>query len=638
MSKIRICIIGLLLFSVSVKAQNLDLPNRLFQKKSYKKAIKLFEKIENKSQSVYENLADSYYYNSQMEEAVKWYAELMAKHEATTATAYYFRYAQALKGIEDYDNADLWFSKYQNEEIERTDVKEMKSNLVFDKKAKSVYTISNLETNTAASDFGGGFRGNKLIFSSTRSGGDVYDWNKEPYLDLYQADIDDQGNLVNIQNFSKTINTELHESSAVFTKDGRTMFFTRNNYLDGKKGKDNKKVTHLKIYSAELVGNVWKNVKELPFNGDDYSAMHPALGKDDKELYFSSDMPGTIGSFDLFVVDINGPNNYGTPRNLGTSVNTEQLEQFPFYSKDTLYFSSNRFLGFGGLDVFKSYKTDDGFTEPENLQLGINSNLDDFGFVLDDQTELGYFSSNRKGGKGGDDIYKFKKAPRPLLIEGLIKVRKTLDLVENAEVTLVNKDSIIGTSTTTKDGIFNFKLETKEDYTINVKHSQYLPETYSFKTTEDRTKIKKTLFLDSPEIIVKQQPNYSNSNTVDTYSNNQVYVIDHEPIYFDLNSSYLRPSAKFILDDIVRVIRNNPGTKINCASHTDSRADYKYNQWLSLRRAKRTADYIISKGIDPSRITYNGYGETMFVNNCYDDVPCTEEEHQLNRRTEFIIE
>lgn len=628
MNKIRICFIGLLLFSLGIKAQELEVANHLFKKKAYVEAMPLFEKEKNKTQEVYEKLADCYYFNSQMDKAVKWYGELMLKHEETTSPEYYFKYAQALKGIKEYDMADSWLAKYENQLKNGKNINASKFDVVLDENAKSIYTVYSIESNTEETDFGGAFYNDKLIFSSTRTGGKEYDWNKKPYLDLYQADIDEFGNLQNITPFSSKINTKLHESNAIFTKDGKRMYFTRNNYINGKQIKDSNKVTHLKIYSADLVENEWGNIQELPFNGDNYSVIHPTLSDDEKQLYFSSDMPTTLGAFDLYVVTIDGKDSYSLPKNLGPKINTEQLEQFPFFSKDTLYFSSNGLPGFGGLDVFKTFKSNKDFNTPENLQLGINSSLDDFGYVLDEETSRGYISSNRKEGKGGDDIYKFTKAARSYKIQGLTKDRALLDLVDNATVTLYNeKDSILETIKTTKNGNYAFNLEPNKEYTIRVKHKLYIPETYKFTTKDGETTINKTFLLDQ----------YKNIDANIILKNNKVQI-DHEPIYFKLNSSYLTKEATVILDHVVSVINKYPDIKIHCAAHTDSRADGKYNKWLSIRRAERTAEYIISKGIAASRITNEGYGETMLVNRCADNVTCSEAEHQLNRRTEFILE
>lgn len=629
MNKMSLYIIGILLFTIPVKAQDLELANHFFNRKAYVKAASLYENEKNKTQEVYEKLADCYYYNSEMELAVKWFVDLMLHHEKTTTPFYYFKYAQALKGVKEYEEADFWLDKYQKAIKNDINYQANKSAIflkeIEDK--KSIYEVYNLNFNTEDIDFGGAFYNEKFVFSSSRSGGKEYHWNNQAYLDLYQADIDASGDLNNIQLFSSTINTKLHESNAVFTKDGKRMFFTRNNYLDGKKITDRKNVTHLKIYSADLVNNEWGNIKELPFNNDSYSVMHPALSDDDKKLYFSSDMPGTIGSFDLFEVNIIGKNTYSEPKNLGTKINTEQLEQFPFFSKDTLYFSSNGLLGFGGLDVFKTYKRKEEFSTPENLLLGINSSLDDFGYTLNEKTSRGYISSNRKGGLGLDDIYSFKKNDKIYQINGVVKERVKLEPIKDATVTLLDQnDNVLETLKTGEDGSFVFKLAPDKEYTLKVHHKLYNPVVNKFNTKEE-SEINKTILLDLYQTL--------DSNIV---LKNDKVQIDHKPIYFDFDSSFIRADAIPTLDHIVSVIKSHPNMNIRCASHTDSRADDKYNKWLSERRAQKTAEYLISKGIDSSRITFEGYGESQLVNRCSNGVPCSEVDHQFNRRSEFVLE
>jgi outer membrane protein OmpA-like peptidoglycan-associated protein len=612
------------------------------------KAANFFEKEKDKTQEIYEKLADCYYYNSEMDKAVKWYSYLMVEHKRTTSPEYYFKYAQALKGIKEYVEANFWLNEYQKKIKSDKNFKANKLEKFLDKAigVKTIYTVTSLDSNTDDTDFGGAFYNDKLIFSSSRTKGTEFDWNNKPYLDLYQADIDALGNLNNIELFSDEINTRLHESNAVFTKNGKRMFFTRNNYLNGKQTTDAKKVTHLKIYSADLVDNKWGNIKELPFNGNSYSVIHPALSDDDKKLYFSSDMPGTIGSFDLFVVRIIGEDSYSKPTNLGTKINTEHLEQFPFYSNDTLYFSSNGLTGFGSLDIFKSYKSKQGFTSSENLQLGINSNLDDFGYVIDEKTSMGYISSNRNNGKGSDDIYRFKKAKNILQIQGFVKEKSNEDFINNATLTLFSaQDSILESVKTDKEGSFLFNLKRNTEYTIKVAHELYESAVYTFKTKDNYKKIDKIFLLELYQNIEESfvlleidSPAYYESIEESIVLKNDKIQIDHEPIYFDLNSSYLTPKAELILDEVVRIINKYPKIKIHCASHTDSRANNKYNNWLSIRRAQKTADYLLSKGINANRITKDGYGETQLINRCLDNIKCSEEEHQLNRRTEFILE
>lgn len=648
MKKIIICFIGIVLFTQTIPAQNLEFASHFFNIKSYVKAATFYEKEINKTQEIYERLADCYYYNSQMDKAVKWYSYLMVEYKNTTSSEYYFRYAQSLKGIEEYNEADFWLNEYQKRV--KSDKKYKANNLdaFLDKSkgSKTIYTVTSIDFNTEDSDFGGAFYDDKLVFSSSRTKGREFDWNNKSYLDLYQADIDMFGNLDNIELFAPEINTILHESNAVFTKDGKRMFFTRNNYLNGKQKKDIKKVTHLKIYSADLVDNEWGNIKELPFNGDSYSVIHPALSDDDKKLFFSSDMPGTVGSFDLFVVRIIGKNSYSKPKNLGIKINTEHLEQFPFYSNDTLYFSSNGLIGFGSLDIFKSYKGKKGFTSPENLQLGINSNLDDFAYVINEKTSTGYISSNRNNGKGSDDIYKFKKAKDILQIHGFVKEKSGVDFINNATVTLFGvQDSVLQSIKTGKEGSFIFNLKRNREYTIKVEHKLYDLVTYTFKTEDNYLKINKIFLLKLFQNIQKNfklieldSPEYYEMIEESIVLKNDKIQIDHEPIYFDLNSSYLTSKAQLILDKVLVIINKYPKIKIHCAAHTDSRSDNNYNKWLSIRRAQSTADYLLSKGVNVVRITKDGYGETQLINRCSDNVKCSEKEHQLNRRTEFILE
>ncbi|MFT6338816.1 MAG: hypothetical protein ACJATI_005595, partial [Halioglobus sp.] len=397
MRKILITLFIYIISTQLLVAQNLRKANHLFEKRAYVAATELFLNQTDKTQEVLEKLGDCYYYNSNMEEASKWYGVLFSEYENTTTPAYVFRYTQALKGKEKYAEADKLFEKY-NEGIK---VNTLGLFEALNASIERPYIIHTVSENTNGSDFGTSFYGDKIVFASTRSIGEAYDWNDQPYLDLYIAEVDNQDNLTNVSSLSNTINTKVHEANAVFTKDGNTMYFTRNNYHDGKKKRDENKISHLKIYSAKKVNGSWINIKELSFNSDNYSVSHPTLSKDESQLYFSSDMPGTLGSFDIFVVERNENGTYGTPKNLGSTINTEQREQFPFVSKNnTLYFASDGHLGLGGLDIFKSTMRDGNYSNPKNLSDKINSNLDDFAFIIDETSETGYFSSNRKGGKG----------------------------------------------------------------------------------------------------------------------------------------------------------------------------------------------------------------------------------------------
>lgn len=382
----------ILLVSIPLIAQNLKRANSLFERKSFVEAAKLYETEEPKTQEIYEKLGDCYFFNSEMKQASLYYKILVSNYKDSVKPIYLFRYSQTLKGINNIDEANKWLLQYQ--EIKNSESNQNIENGIFFKDlnndSKILYRLFNISSNSTSSDFGAAFNNNTIVFSSARNKGALYDWNNQPYLDLFQAEKNESGDLLNVVNFSNDINTKMHESNAVFTKDGKTMYFTRNNFIHGKKGKDQHKISHLKIYKAEFLNDQWTNITELPFNSDSYSTEHPALSPDEKQLYFASDMPGTIGSFDIFVVSINSDGTYGSPKNLGPFINTEFREQFPFISStNTLFFASDGHFGYGSLDIFKSEFKNNNYSKPINLGKPINSNLDDFALIFDDNNNIG---------------------------------------------------------------------------------------------------------------------------------------------------------------------------------------------------------------------------------------------------------
>ncbi len=283
------------------------------------------------------------------------------------------------------------------------------------------------------------------------------------------------------------VNTEYHESSSAFTKDGNTVYFTRNNFLDGKKGKDKNKTIRLKLYKATKTGDYnWTNIVELPFNSKEYSVAHPALSKDGKRLYFSSDMPGTLGMSDLWYVDILGNDTYGTPVNLGPEINTEARESFPFISeKNNLYFSSDGRSGLGGYDIFVTPLNDAG--KPGNItNLGAPSNSaqDDFGFIINEDDRIGYVSSNRGGDRGSidDDIYLVKENCT-ITISGKVFDEETLVPLPNADVTLLNENNQLVNQTKSKsDGTYSFTADCDTQYTVRGAKEGYSPYEKMIKT------------------------------------------------------------------------------------------------------------------------------------------------------------
>ncbi|GGK47477.1 MULTISPECIES: OmpA family protein [Flavobacteriaceae] len=611
--------------------QNLKRANHLFEKRAYLDAAELFLKEEIKTQQVYEKLGDCYYFNTKMKDASNWYKILIQKFETSVDATYFFRYSQALKGIENFNEADIWLRKYNEKKqiFTESNLETLSYIESLNNQNKRPYIVHNLiNANTPNSDFGVSFFGDKLVFASTRNNGNKYDWNKQPYLDLYQAETNELGDFKNISLFSNLINTKTHESNAVFTKDGKTMYFTRNNFIDGKKIKDKNKVTHLKIFKAELIDNHWTHITELPFNSNNYSVEHPALSPDEKELYFASDMPGSIGSFDLFVVDINENGTYGIPKNLGPKINTEHREQFPFISsKNILYFASDGLFGLGGLDIFKSDYTNDSFSKPKNLGTPINSNLDDFAFIIDEKKETGYFSSNREGGIGDDDIYRFTQLKK-YFVQGLVQNKNSLELLPGALVTLFdNNNQMIDEMIVGDDASYSFEITTNSAYKIRGTKSLFSPADVTFSTDNEG--------IINKNILLKLE-SYEDTEQKIVEENGKIQI-KINPIYFDFDKWNIRSDATVELEKVVSILKKYPDMIIEIGAHTDCRGTEQYNLDLSYKRAKSVREYLENQGIATNKVKSVGYGETQPLNNCIKDGICKEEEYSINRRCEFVI-
>ena len=440
--------------------------------------------------------------------------------------------------------------------------------------------------------------------------------------------------LSNKKPLSDVINTKFNESTAVFTKDGKTVYFTRNNYVNKKLGTDKNNTILLKILRATKDSNgEWGNVVEIPFNSDQYNVAHPALSPDEKYLYFASDMAGSLGASDIFRVEILGDNKYGKPENLGNVINTPGRESFPFISKNNvMYYSSDGFPGLGGLDIFAVKFYDNGTTsKPINIGRPGNSADDDFCFIMDSDSKIGFLTSNRPGGKGKDDIYSFfEEKPLPFdcqkMLKGVLKDAKTNDVIVDGLIVLSDRTmKEVAKQKTKEDGSFAFnEVDCKElYYYLRGEKEKY--ETAEVKVSTDKEG--ETYY----EMLLKPREVAISKNT------DLAKVSDIKQIYFDLNKSDIRPDAAVELAKIVELMKEYPKMKIDIRSHTDSRASDAYNLALSDRRAKSTLEWIVKQGIERKRLTAKGYGETRLVNGCSNGVPCTEEEHQANRRSEFIV-
>jgi outer membrane protein OmpA-like peptidoglycan-associated protein/tetratricopeptide (TPR) repeat protein len=620
--------------------KNIFLAKKDYDKYSYDKAQQKYLEIINTgkdSKEAYEYLANSYFKNSQYEKAVIWYNKLISKYPKEINAEIYYRASLCFKSQGAYEISNTLLEKYleMTNNLVIKDYYEKNPNYLETIKLESKkFGIELTQISTENSDFGPSFYGeDQLIYSSTldATGNSDYEWSGEPFLDLFVADIDSLGNLFNTKRLSNEINTEFHESSASVTRDKKKIYFTRNNFINGKIGTDKNKQINLKIYTAESDdGENWGGITELPFNDDNYSVAHPTLSVDEKKLYFSSDMPGTFGYSDIWYVDIFEDGSFGQPINLGPQVNTEFRESFPFIGENNiLYFSSDGRIGLGGFDIYYTVLDKKGFpVRSSNIGEPVNSKLDDFGFIYKESKDLGYFSSNRKGiwGSKSDEVYKVTRRGCDINLSGIIVDQNTKKPIPNAYVRLINENGqIVSDQFVGEDAIYFFdeNIQCALKYTIEAsKNPGYTQTVAEIQLPDSSAEVKKDLSLDWSSTCIPDD---------------LVCLLDINPILFDLDKYYINPRAAKELRKVYAAMIRYPDLEIFIASHTDSRGSNDYNQKLSINRATSTKNWLVRRGIESERLTTDGFGEFELENYCEDNVTCQEEEHQLNRRSVFKI-
>ncbi|WP_349351140.1 MULTISPECIES: OmpA family protein [unclassified Flagellimonas] len=583
------------------------------------------------SAQVYKKLGDTYYFNSEYADAATWYLKLVDTYPNEVESEYYYRAAQSLKSIGKLEESKSLMEKYM--ETSGATYPNWDTYQYLASTQNNQYQVKNITDGMNGSDFGPSYYGDKIVFASSSidtEGSKIHDWNGLPYLDLFEAEIDENGQLKNIKKLEGDINSPYHESSAVFTKDGKTIYFTRNNYINGKKKRGKERLVTLKIYRASLQEDgSWGNVVELPFNEDSFSTAHPALNPEENRLYFSSNRNGSLGASDIWYVDILGNGNYGQPVNLGSKINTKQRESFPFISKTgDLYFASDGHTGLGGLDIFVVSLNETGpYPTVTNLKKPINSNLDDFGYVMDETGKIGYISSNRFGDQGSssDDILAFT-ADCKITIHGMVTDAKTGAPLQGSDVVLLDSSSkVVAQKVVDANGRYDFGplADCNDQYAVRASFAEkeYEP---------SETVVQTQSGVDSMEVNLQLTP-------PDCPVDDLGCRLSLQPIYFDFDKHNIRPDAEVELAKILNAMEAYPQLNIHIESHTDSRGNDAYNMQLSERRAKSTLEWLVSKGIDRNRLSAKGYGESQLINNCSNGVNCSQEEHQLNRRSMFII-
>ncbi|OJJ22283.1 hypothetical protein BKI52_06260 [marine bacterium AO1-C] len=658
-------LIIILLASLGVQAQRARLrkANTEFEKFHFKTAIKLYEAYLAKhpgSKEAQEKLAHSYRKVNDSKNAEKWYG-VVVNHPSTKPVNKLF-YAQALAMNGRYEQSRKWYKVYAQEvgHDERGHVFEKTyQNLAQFYEDASKYEVRLAPFNSKQADFSPMFYRQGIVFCSSREPEDKkkqskknkFNWNGNRFLDLYYT----RGGVTSPEPFHKDINSRYHEGPVAFYNGENSVVFTRNNYYNGKFKKSKEGINKLKLYLATIVSDKFAEIVEFPYNDDEYSVGHPTLSSDGNTLYFVSDMPGSLGGTDIFKSTLKA-GQWGPPQNLGPDINTKGNEMFPFLDADNnLYFASNGHAGLGGLDIFLARNINGKFAPPENLGAPVNSSQDDFGFIIDTDKNEGYFSSNREGGVGDDDIYFFKL--HPCKIAAVVVDSLTNRLIEGAQIEIHEEDTqkqVVHVNASKY--LFTLQTKIRTNYLISASKEGYNTKTIEIAhqqlidcKNQDRRIVDTIKIALSPPLIARDPrgpklrsgiPGFGggpNSKTPPGRRWDSTKIIQVKTIYYDLDKYFVRPDAAKTLDELLVILYQNPSMKIGLSSHTDSRNTSQYNVKLSQRRSQSALQYLVSRGISPNRILVDWFGETKLVTPCPDGIPCNETQHQLNRRTEIIV-
>ena len=623
---LTLLIITLISFSNLVAQNNsTKKADRLFDRFEFVKAAEEYLKLANDEANDYyviSRLADSYYNIFDTKNAEKWFEKIVKENDIEII----YKYTQMLKANGKYKESNIWMTKFSEmKPYDSRAVAFRNTPNYIDKiveKGKK-FNIQNLSINSEYSDFGSTMFNNKLYFISSEEPGFLekpYSWSNEGFLNIYSSYINENGSYLERVEFDD-LNSKYHEGVITFMADGNTAYFTRESYFEKEyeKSEDSKtKYSQLYIYRASKQNGKWSSIESLKINDQNYSNKNPMIGPKGEYLYFSSNMPGGYGQYDIYKAKINEDGSIGDPLNLGQKINTEGQEGFPFMSEDKIiYFSSDGHLGLGGLDVFYSKNIDTKWSNVRNVGIPVNSGADDFAFMINGDD--GYISSNRPGGVGKDDIYAIKKI-MPLcdiLFTTNIIDSKTKESISSATTSISDNTGIIdNTKITSEKGLAEFMLECEDEIQLMVSKTGYESKMLDLKFSDIDPPVLDVYLNPIEEIIVEEK-------------------IILNPIYFDFDKSNITNKAAFELDKLVAIMEKYPDMVIRAESHTDARGPASYNRGLSDRRAKSTAQYVISKGISEERISGVGKGEDEPKVDCSQG--CSKEEHAQNRRSEFII-
>ncbi|UYW02010.1 OmpA family protein [Flavobacterium agricola] len=614
-----------------------------YKQLNYPEVVHLYEKQAKKIKDdkvlpadVYEAVGESYLKTGNYRQASVMYGKLHQLQKHNMNEAHFINYTQALRTSGFYKDANDLVEERLKAQKNTSALKLFnlhKKQIDSMAQVQPLYKVSNISSNSSNSDFGTAFYGNKVLYASSKDAPKASkktEVNLQPYLTIYEAERNaSNGNLSNEKKFHPEVQNKYHNATPTFSPDYKTMYFSTNLQHKNKLVLDTNKVNNIQILRVPIVDGKLGEPTDMFFSNPDYSFGHPAMSSDGNYLYFTSDMPNGAGQTDIYRVRVFGDASYGPIESLGTTINTAGREMFPFVQDDKLYFASDGHYGYGGLDIFEATIYHDGtLSNPVNLGKPVNSAWDDFAYIADANDDFGYFSSNRSGGKGDDDIYFFLKEKRVSCthaVSGFVFYEKDKSPIAGAKVILTNdKGEKLAEVLTNADGKYESDISCNSKVSGVATKAGYSTAKNQFITTNEPVVANNYLLAKLDDFLV---------------TDGDFKKIDINTIYFDYNKFAITPQAKLELNKVVGVMQQFPDVKIRIESHTDSRGNDAYNLKLSDNRAKATQNYLIEQGIADSRIvSAKGYGESQLKNKCSNQVTCSEADHAVNRRSDFIIE
>jgi peptidoglycan-associated lipoprotein len=631
------CLILLLvtLLSLPVIAQKAKTPksktpkaDKAYNQANYSKATELYKKCYTKQKSKTDKattaykLGDSYRMMSNWKEASAWYEKSVKDGSKDPNATWY--YAQGLQSNGKYDEAIAQYNAYKSlmPDDSRTNGaiqactqaqgwKDKPTRAVLENASALNSKYFDFSPSTANTPKGIFFTSSRM--ESTGNGSDG--WYGEKFFDLFTSSMDNNGKWSTPVAVPPPVNSASSDGASVWDAKNNVLYFTRCGKIKGKEG-------ICRIYKSVYANASWGEPEALPFASEDYTTGHPSLSEDGKVMFFTSDMPGTTGGKDIYMVRWDGAK-WGTPTNLGTAVNTASDEMYPYAGPGgKLYFSTNGHGGMGGLDLYTATEAGGVWGSVTNLQSPMNSPADDFGIMFSDAA-TGYLTSNREGGLGADDIYSFHIPPPVFSVSGRVYDTDTKESIAGATVELFGSDGTSLSVKTGSDGMYRYELKPENKYKISASYTGYL-----------------TKFLEVETVGLADSKDFVGD--FDFPLKSTAKPIEMRDIFYDLDKATLRAESKTELDALIKILDENPTITIRIEAHTDTRATDSYNMDLSNRRAKSVVDYLIKNGVDKDRLSSQGFGETK--------VRVTDEEiakmatsaekeagHQQNRRTEFNV-